>query len=137
MFSEYAASLGFDLSFQDFQKELNGLPGDYSPPHGCLLLADEEGRTAGCCALRRLSEDVCEMKRLYVRPEFRSRGIGKALAEAIIYEARKRGYGKMRLDTVPSMKEAVGLYRVLGFREIPAYRFNPIRGALFLELVLD
>jgi putative acetyltransferase len=137
LFSEYASSLGFDLSFQDFRKELERLPGDYCPPDGCLLIASDHGSIAGCCALRRLSIDTCEMKRLYVRPESRGRGIGKALAERVIQEARRMGYHKMRLDTVPSMTRAVALYRKLGFKEIEPYRFNPVPGALFMELLFE
>lgn len=136
LFEEYAASLSFELGFQDFEAELAGLPGAYAPPRGRLLLAVHDGRAAGCVALREIEEEVCEMKRLYVRPDFQGLGIGKALAEAVIAEARGIGYVSMRLDTVPSMARAQGLYRALGFREIPPYRFNPIPGTAFLELRL-
>ena len=134
---EYAASLGFELHFQEFKKELAEFPGEYAPPDGRLLLAKEDERIAGCVGLRRISEGVCEMKRLYVRPGFRKKGIGKKLAEAVIEEARKIGYKHMRLDTVPFMKEAIALYLSLDFKEIESYRYNPIEGAKFMELDLS
>jgi putative acetyltransferase len=137
LFLEYAQSLGFSLCFQSFDKELAGLPGDYAPPNGRLLLANCDGQAAGCVALHKLDNEVCEMKRLYVRPEFRGKGLGKALAERVIIEARRIGYKKLRLDTVePVMRAAVAMYRQLGFREIPPYRENPIEGALYMELEL-
>jgi len=137
LFLEYAASLGFDLCFQSFETELAELPGDYAPPRGRLLVARYESQPAGCVAMHRIAEDVCEMKRLYVRPDFRGKGIGKALALFLVEAARQIGYLCMRLDTVePVMKEAVAMYRRLGFREIPPYRPNPIPGAIYMELEL-
>jgi ribosomal protein S18 acetylase RimI-like enzyme len=124
---EYAESLELDLSFQDFDSELSDPLGFYE----LVLLAED-----GCVALRRLDESTCEMKRLYVRPTARGSGLGRQLAEAVIGEARGRGYTRMLLDTLPTMAAAQALYRSLGFRETESYRYNPVLGATFLELVL-
>lgn len=137
LFLEYANSLSFSLCFQGFERELQGLPGDYAPPDGRLLLARYENQAAGCVALHRLEDDICEMKRLYLRPAFRGKGLGRLLVDRVIAEAGSIGYRRMRLDTVPSsMQDAVALYRRKGFREITPYRENPIAGALYLELEL-
>jgi len=137
LFLEYAQSLGFSLCFQNFDKELAELPGDYAPPAGRLLLAEFEGQLAACVALHELDSDFCEMKRLYLRPQFRGKGVGRALAERIISEARQIGYRHMRLDTVePVMKDAVAMYRKLGFKEIAPYCANPMAGTIYMELEL-
>jgi len=137
LFVEYVQSLGFSLCFERFDQELAALPGDYAPPDGRLLLATSNGDPAGCVALRKLEPEICEMKRLYVRPQYRRKGLGRELAEKIIAEARQLGYKKLRLDTFEAiMKTAVAMYRQLGFREIPPYRQNPIEGALYMELHL-
>ena len=136
LFIEYSDSLDFDLCFQNFKEELANLPGEYSPPTGCLLLAKYKDQSAGCVALRQLSDGICEGKRLYVRPQFRGLKIGRKLAEAIIAEARKMGYTSIRGDTIDSMKIAQALYASLGFTEIEPYCYNPIEGAKFIELKL-
>ncbi len=137
LFEEYAASLGFTLDFQNFDQELKELPGEYALPHGCLLLAEEAAEAGGVVALRKITASICEMKRLYVQPAFRGKGIGKNLATALIAEARQIGYSRMWLDTIPAMNEALTLYRALGFTPIAPYRHNPIAGAMFMELVLQ
>jgi len=137
LFQEYGVSLGFSLCFQNFDKELAGLPGDYAPPKGRLLIAYMDSQAAGCVALHEFEPGISEMKRLYVRPAFRGKRVGLALANAIIEAAREIGYEKMRLDTVPSeMADAVQMYGRLGFKEIAPYRANPQAGTLYMELDL-
>ena len=137
LFEEYAAWLGINLCFQNFDKELAGLPGDYAPPSGRLLLAVVGDEVMGCVALRKIGECVGEMKRLYVRPAFRGRGLGRTLTEKVIAEAKQIGYASVRLDTLPGkMDQAIAMYRLLGFREIAAYYQNPVEGATFMELSL-
>ena len=136
LFQEYADALGFDLCFQDFETELADLPGDYTPPRGRLLLAQHGEKVVGCVALRPIDLNACEMKRLYLRPEARGLGVGRALATVVIDEAREIGYAVMRLDTVPWMTAAITLYKSLGFKDIGPYRHNPIEGAKFMELAL-
>ena len=133
LFEEYGRSLGIDLSFQGFDQELVSLPGKYAPPHGAVIIARSDGVPCGCVALRRIDERTCEMKRLYVRPGNRGLRIGAELVTRIIETAKARGYGAMRLDTLPSMTSAGSLYRSFGFQEIEPYIFNPIPGALFME----
>lgn len=136
LFLEYADSLKIDLCFQGFDKELKGLPGEYAPPQGRLFLFYYDNQLAGCAALRKQDNSIGEMKRLYLKPAFRGKGIGRAIANHIISEARSIGYERLRLDTLPMMKEAIPLYRSLGFQEIKPYRVNPIVGALYMELQL-
>jgi putative acetyltransferase len=136
LFREYEAHIKVDLCFQGFEKELAELPGEYARPSGRLLLAFDGGDVAGCGTFRRVDDGICEMKRLYVRPEHHGKRIGAALAQALIEQAKVAGYTRMRLDTMPSMQKAIALYRSIGFKEIASYRFNPVGGALFFELQL-
>jgi GNAT superfamily N-acetyltransferase len=136
LFEEYAASLPMSLDFQGFDRELAQLPGDYAPPRGALLIARAGDEVVGCVALRPLDSTTCEMKRLFIRPSQRGSGLGRQLVQAIVARGRALGYERMRLDTGPWMKAAHALYTEAGFREIPQYTVNPVRGARFLELEL-
>jgi putative acetyltransferase len=137
LFLEYGESLGFSLCFQSFDEELKNLPGAYAPPSGRLLLARSADHAAGCIALRKLDTGICEMKRLYVGPDYRGLGLGRMLVERLIAEARAIGYERMRLDTIASaMKDAIALYRRMGFHEIAPYSSIPIESALWMELLL-
>ena len=137
LFEEYAAGVGISLCFQNFDRELKNLPGDYAPPDGRLLLAKQNNELAGCIALRKLAPGICEMKRLFVRPAFRAHGLGRGLVDAIIDEARRLGYTHMRLDTLPGrMDKAIAMYRSMGFTEIAPYYDNPVEDATFMELNL-
>lgn len=134
---EYQVALGVDLCFQGFDAELRDLPGDYAPPRGRLLLARVGEAIAGCVALRALDGTRCEMKRLYVRPQFRGAGVGRALVSSILFAAREIGYAEVVLDTLPTMIEAQRLYETFGFRDVPPYCANPIPGTRYLGRALD
>jgi putative acetyltransferase len=137
LFREYESSLGISLCFQNFEKELAGLPGAYAAPDGRLLLAHYNDELAGCVALRKLGDHACEMKRLFVRDKFRGKGIGRSLIETIMRNAKEIGYERMLLDTLPPrMNDAIALYRSIGFKEIAPYYDNPVAGAIFMELSL-
>ena len=136
LFIDYAESLGVDLEFQGFRSELDSLPGKYAYPSGTILLALVNRETAGCVALRKITQNTCEMKRLYVKDNYRGLGIGKELAERIIKKARLLNYSYLRLDTLPTMAMAQAMYKKLGFYEIEPYVYNPIEGTKFLELKL-
>lgn len=136
LFREYADSLGVDLTYQGFDEEVARLPGEYSAPRGTILLAETDAGVIGCVGVRPLADAMCEMKRLYVRPAGRGLGAGRALAEAAIRFAKHSGYARMRLDTLPQMQGAQALYRSLGFHPIEAYRFSPVEGTVFLELLI-
>jgi len=137
LFEEYAVGIGISLCFQNFDQELADLPGKYAAPDGRLLLAYSDDRLAGCIALRKLDSSSCEMKRLFLRNDFRGQGLGRALVQAIIDEAKGIGYERIRLDTLPGrMDSAISLYRRFGFQEIAPYYDNPVEGALFMELML-
>ena len=136
LFVQYAAKVGLNLEFQGFSQELSTLPGAFSPPLGCILLAEHGGEYVGCVALRPLENKICEMKRLFVIPEYQGRSIGRLLACSLIDKAREMGYEKMRLDTIQSMKAAQRLYHSLNFRTIPAYCYNPLENPSYMELDL-
>jgi len=136
LFREYAAGLDIDLCFQRFEEELAGLPGAYAPPDGSLLVVDAGPNLGGCVAFRRHAPEVCEMKRLYVRPAFRGLGLGRQLIDRLAAEAVAAGYRAMVLDTLPVMSEAIGLYRSAGFVETEPYTFNPVPGAMYFRKAL-
>lgn len=133
----YQAALNVDLCFQNFSQEIANLSGIYGPPRGCLLIARINEEPAGCVAVRALDDGDCEIKRLYVRPEFRRGGVGRQLVETAIRFARRSGYSRMLLDTLPAMTEAQSLYRSLGFGDIDGYYVNPVQGVRYLALELD
>ena len=138
LFEEYASSIGISLCFQKFDQEIATLPGKYAPPQGRLLLAREQDRVAGCVALRPLTDGTCEMKRLYVRPEFRGLGLGRRLADEIVSTAKELGYRSIKLDTLPDrMGQALRMYKDMGFKDINPYYENPVAGACFMELQID
>jgi putative acetyltransferase len=138
LFEQYASWVEISLCFQNFEQEVANLPGDYAPPNGRLFLALENDKVMGCVALRKIGEGTGEMKRLYVRPEFRGRRLGRTLTEKLIAEAKQIGYRRMRLDTLPGkMDQAIAMYRALGFKEIAPYYKNPVEDATFMELVLS
>lgn len=137
LFLEYADTLDIDLCFQNFDEEVKSLPGKYSPPDGELIIALVDGKCAGCIAVRKISERICEMKRLYVRDKYRGLGTGKKLVSEIIETAKNHGYEFMRLDTLPSMKSAQNMYTAFGFYDIEPYVYNPIEGVRYMELKLD
>ena len=132
LFSEYASQI--DFSSVDLKREIANLPGEYTPPSGCILLAKDGADAVGCVAVRRMSEDVCEMMRLYVKPAFREKGVGRKLTESAIEEARARGYRIMKLSILPSMNESRRLCESLGFRKTTSYGPNPVKGAMFMLL---
>lgn len=136
LFLEYAQSLDTDLAFQNFQEELKSLPGKYRKPGGVLILAVVDGKGAGCVALRKIGDDICEMKRLYVRDDYRGLGIGRQLITMVIEEATKLNYHFIRLDTLPTMEKAQIIYETMGFQDIEPYIYNPIKGTRFMELKL-
>jgi GNAT superfamily N-acetyltransferase len=137
LFREYQDWLQIDLCFQDFERELANLPGNYAPPAGRLLLAYEDAELAGCVALRKTDDGICEMKRLFLRDKFRGKGLGRRLIDGVIREAKQIGYDRMRLDTLPpKMNDAIALYRSYGFKQIAPYYNNPVPGAMFMELNL-
>src|SRR6476659_2532024 len=138
LFAEYASWVEISLCFQNFDKEVAELPGAYAPPSGRLFLAVAAQQVMGCVALRKIGDGVGEMKRLYVRPEFRGRGLGRTLTEELIAEAKRIGYARLRLDTLPGkMDQAIAMYRSFGFREIAPYYKNPVADATFMELALS
>jgi putative acetyltransferase len=137
LFIEYKNTLNFDLCFQKFDEEISDLPAQYSEPTGCIILCIENDNPIGCVGLRKFKEGVCEMKRLYLRPEARGKGIGRVLANKIVDKAKELGYKKMQLDTIETMKEAIALYKSMGFKEIKPYRYNPLDKVIYMELEFE
>jgi ribosomal protein S18 acetylase RimI-like enzyme len=134
IFLEYKNSLNLDLCFQKFHEEISDLPSQYSEPAGCIILCYDNNEPIGCIALRKFEGDTCEMKRLYLRPEARGKGSGRVMANKIVEKAKQFGYKKIRLDTIETMKEAIALYKTMGFKVIAPYRFNPLEGVIYMEL---